>query len=305
MIHFIIRRLVSMVFVVWCVVTVTFFLIRLAPGGPFDRERKIPPAIEKQLLAKYKLDGPLHRQYLDYLADIARGDLRLSTKYRNRSVNEILGQSLPVSATLGATAFVIATLAGISLGCAAAARHHTWTDSAAMFSALLAISVPTFVTGPLLVLIFAIGFHWFPVGGWGGWKSLVLPALTLAGPCIAYIARLMRTSMLEVLGQDFIRTARAKGLAEMRVVYKHAIKIALLPVISFLGPLAANLLTGSIIVETVFNLPGAGGFFINSILNRDGFLLGGVVIVYCALLVLMNLLVDIAYTLLDKRIKLF
>ena len=305
MIAFIFRRLVSLVFVLFCVVTITFFLIRLAPGGPFDRERKIPPQIEKQLLAKYKLDGPLLQQYRDYIADLLRGDLRMSLKYRSRTVNELLAQTLPVSATLGVAAFLIATTAGVWLGCWAAVRHHTAIDTGSMFAALFAISVPTFVTGPLLILIFGLKLGWLPVGGWGSWPSLILPSVTLAGPYVAYIARLMRTSMLEVLGNDFVRTARAKGLAESGVIYKHAIKVAILPVVSFLGPLAANLLTGSIVVETIFNIPGAGPFFVNSIQNRDGFLLGGVVIVYCALLVAMNLVVDVAYTLLDRRIKLF
>ncbi|MEA3188554.1 MAG: oligopeptide transport system permease protein [Chthoniobacter sp.] len=300
---FIFRRFLSLLLVLFCVVSLTFFLIRLAPGGPFDRERKIPPQIEKQLLAKYKLDGPAHQQYFDYLRDLLHGDLRLSTKYRSRSVNELLAQSLPVSATLGLAAFCIATTGGIWLGCLAAVRRHTWIDTGAMLAALFAISIPTFVLGPLLILIFALKLQWLPVGGWGSWPALILPALTLAGPYVAYIARLMRTSMLEVLGLDFIRTARAKGLRSTRVIYKHALKVAILPVVSFLGPLAANLLTGSIVVETVFNIPGAGGFFVNSIQNRDGFLLGGVVIVYCALLVVLNLLVDISYSFLDRRIK--
>ena len=173
-----------------------------------------------------------------------------------------------------------------------------------MLGALFLISIPTFVTGPVLVLIFALWLGWLPVGGWGSWSSLVLPAVTLAGPYIAYVARLMRTSLLEVLHQDFIRTARAKGLAESRVIYQHALKVAILPVVSFLGPLAANLLTGSLVVETIFNIPGAGPFFINSILNSDVFLLEGVVIVYCTLLVALNLGVDVAYTWLDRRIKL-
>lgn len=302
---FILRRFASMLLVLFCVVTITFFLIRIAPGGPFDRERKIPKAIERELLAKYKLEGPLPTQYFDYLKDLIHGDLRLSTKYRNRTVNELLAQTLPVTATLGLAAFLIATTAGVWLGCWAAVRRHTAVDAGAMLGALLAISIPTFVTGPLLILIFGLKLRWLPVGGWESWRSLVLPALTLAGPYVAYIARLMRASMLDVIGQDFIRTARAKGLAESRVIYKHAVKIAILPVVSFLGPLAANLLTGSMVVETIFNIPGAGVFFVNSIQNRDGFLLGGVVIVYCALLVVMNLAVDVAYSVLDRRIKLY
>jgi oligopeptide transport system permease protein len=302
---FILRRVISLLFVLFCVVSITFLLIRLAPGGPFDRERKIPPQIEKELMAKYKLDGTLWEQYRGYMWDLLHGDLRLSTKYRNRSVDELLAQSLPVSGTLGAVAFLIATAGGIWVGAYAAVRHDTPADTWAMLGALLAISIPTFVIGPLLILIFALKLNWLPVGGWGGVSYLILPAITLAGPYVAYIARLMRTSMLEVLGLDFIRTARAKGLPDSRIVFKHALKVAILPVVSFLGPLAANLLTGSIVVESIFNIPGAGGFFVNSIQNRDGFLLGGVVIVYCALLVFMNLVVDLIYMALDRRIRLY
>lgn len=304
MLAYLARRLLALGVVLFCVVTITFFLIRLSPGGPFDAERKLPEAIEKQLLAKYELDGPLWRQYLGYLGDLIRGDLRLSTKYRNRTVNEILAQTLPVTLTLGAAAFLVATVAGVGLGAFAAQRHGSPGDVGAMLLALLAISLPSFVIGPLAVLIFALWLGWLPVGGWGGWSHLVLPALVLAAPYVAYIARLMRGSLLETLNQDFVRTARAKGLGERAILYRHAMRVAILPVVSFLGPLAANLLTGSIVVETIFNIPGAGGFFVNSILNRDGFLLGGVVIVYCALLVLLNLVVDVAYTVLDRRISL-
>jgi oligopeptide transport system permease protein len=303
-IAFLVRRLASLVVVLFCVVTITFFLIRISPGGPFDAERKIPPAIEKQLLAKYKLDGPLWQQYLGYIGDLLRGDLRDSTKYRNRSVAEILAQTLPVTMTLGAMAFALAVASGLFLGVIAAAGHGTWKDTTAMLAALAAISLPAFIIGPVLILVFSLWLKWLPVGGWGGLSALVLPTLTLAAPYIAYIARLLRGSMMETLGQDFIRTARAKGLAERVVLYRHALRVAILPVVSFLGPLAANLLTGSIVVETIFYIPGAGGFFVNSILNRDGFLVGGVVIVYCTLLVFFNLAVDIIYTVLDRRIRL-
>jgi len=305
MLAFLVRRLTGLLVVLWCVITLTFFLVRLAPGGPFSRERKIPPAIEKQLLARYKLDGTLWQQYTDYLGDLLKGDLRLSTKYRDRSVNELIADGLPVSGLLGFTAFLIATGSGIALGCAAAWRQHSFLDRASMLGALTLISVPSFVIGPLLVLVFALRLPWLPVGGWNSPASVILPALTLAGPYTAYIARLTRSSMLEVLSQDFIRTARAKGLTETAVATRHALKIALLPVVSFLGPLAANLLTGSIVVESIFNIPGMGGYFVNSILNRDVFLLSGVVIVYCTLLVALNLLVDLSYTLLDRRIQVY
>src|SRR6266481_6370525 len=305
MLRFVAKRVLGLIVILFCVITITFFLVRLMPGGPFDRERKLPEHIEKQLLAKYKLDGPLFEQYADYLGDLLHGDLRLSTKYRSRSVNEILADSLPVSGLLGGIAFCAATVGGVFLGSLAAAKQHTWIDRSAMLAALFAISLPPFVIGPLLVLVFAIYIPLLPVGGWGNLQSLILPSITLAAPYTAYIARLTRASMLEVLTQDYIRTARAKGLSENAVIYKHALRVAILPVVSFLGPLAANLLTGSIVVESIFSIPGAGGFFVNSVLNRDGFLLAGVVIVYCTLLVLFNLVVDVLYGVLDRRITLY
>lgn len=305
MLAFVARRFASMILVLFCVVTITFFLIRIAPGGPFTRERNLPPAIEQQLLARYNLDGPLWEQYTAYLGDLVKGDLGISTKYTNRSVNELLAQTLPVSATLGITAFLLVATVGITLGCLAALRQHTWVDTSSMLGALALISIPTFVVGPVLALIFGIRLGWLPVGGWNSPSALVLPAITLAGPYTAYVARLMRSSLLEVLGQDFIRTARSKGLSENRTVYRHALKVALLPVVSFLGPLAANLLTGSIVVETIFSIPGAGPFFVNAIVTRDAFLLLGVVIVYCVLLVTLNFLVDLAYSILDPRIRLY
>jgi oligopeptide transport system permease protein len=310
----ILRRFAGMLVVLFFVITVTFFLVKAMPGGPFTSEKSMPDSIKKQLLARFNLGGSNWEQYTTYLglrrnvsgeySGLLQGDLQLSTKYRDRSVAELLRDSLPISATLGFAAFLIATSGGIWLGSLAAVRQRTPTDAGAMLAALFLISIPAFVIGPVLILVFAIRLDWLPVGGWGSWSSLILPAITLAGPYIAYIARLMRTSMLEVLGQDFIRTARAKGLSDARVIYKHALKVAILPVVSYLGPLAANLLTGSLVIETIFNLPGSGPFFINSILNADIFLLEGVVIIYCTVLVVLNLAVDIAYTFLDRRISL-
>lgn len=297
-------RLAGALAVMFCVVTLTFFLIRLAPGGPFDAERKLPPAIEQALLAKYKLDGPVWRQYLDYLGDLLRGDLRLSTRYRNRTVNEILAQTLPVTMALGLAALSLATLGGITLGVLAAVRPGSWQDAMAMFLALILLCLPSFVLGPVLLLIFAIWLGWLPVGGWGCLAHLALPSLALAAPYMAYIARLTRGGMSEALSQDFIRTARAKGASEFSIALRHALRVGILPVVNFLGPLAAHLLTGSIVVEAIFHIPGAGGFFVNAILNRDGFLLGGVVIVYCALLVVFNLMADLASAALDPRIRL-
>ena len=314
MLPIILRRFVGMLLVLFFVITITFFLVKAMPGGPFTSEKSMPESIKKQLLARFNLGGSNWEQYTTYLglrrnvsghySGLLQGDLQLSTKYRDRSVAELLRDSLPISATLGLAAFLIATSGGIWLGSLAAVRQRTPTDTGAMLAALFLISIPAFVIGPVLILIFAIRLDWLPVGGWGSWSSLILPAVTLAGPYIAYIARLMRTSMLEVLGQDFIRTARAKGLNDARVIYKHALKVAILPVVSYLGPLAANLLTGSLVIETIFNLPGSGPFFINSILNADIFLLEGVVIIYCTVLVVLNLAVDIAYTFLDRRISL-
>ena len=332
MLVFLLRRFVSLALVLFAVVTVVFFMIRLAPGGPFDRERKVSVNIERAQLLKYHLDGPegradgralavrlglgpdaqetfggagsLLQQYGGYVGDLLHGDLRTSTKYLGRSVREILAQTLPVSLVLGSLAFLVACTAGVWLGTFAAVRHNGPFDAGAMFAALLAISVPTFVTGPLCILVFALDWGVLPVGGWGTAASIVLPALVLAAPYVAYIARLMRSSMLEVLGQDFVRTARAKGLPESAVVYRHALKVAILPVVSYVGPLAANLLTGSLVVESVFNIPGMGGFFVNAILNRDAFLLGGVVIVYCLLLVVLNFVTDVVYQALDPRVQL-
>lgn len=304
MLTFILRRLAAMLLVLWAVVTLTFLIVYVAPGDPFVRERDIPEEIVKQMKARYKVEGPMWNQYWAYMGDLLRGDLRLSLKFKERSVNQLLGDGLPVSITLGAAALAIATLGGIWLGTLAAVKKHTAVDAGAMFAALALISLPTFVIGPLLILVFAIWLGWLPVGGWTSWKSLILPAITLAGPYVAYIARLMRSSLLEVLSQDFIRTARAKGLDEATTVYRHALKVAVLPVVSFLGPLAANLLTGSLVVETIFNIPGAGPYFVQSILNSDRYLLMGVTIVYCAVLVVLNFLTDLSYTWLDRRIRL-
>jgi len=304
MIPFLVHRSLLGLLTLFVVVSLTFFMVRVMPGGPFDRERKLPPDIEKNLLKKYKLEGPLWQQYRDYVWDVARGDLRLSTKYRNRSVNEIMAQTLPVSLGLGAAAFLIALGIGITLGSIAAVRHRTWMDQTSMVLAVLSISIPNFVIAPLVVLLFALHWRVFPSAGWGLPEHVVLPALCLALPYAAYIARLTRNSMLDVLTQDYIRTARAKGLDEARVIFKHALKVAILPVVSFSGPLAAFLLTGSLVIEEIFKVPGVGAFFVNSVLNRDYFLMGGVVILYSGLLILFNMIVDILYTFLDRRIKL-
>ncbi|HEV7401791.1 MAG TPA: ABC transporter permease [Chthoniobacteraceae bacterium] len=314
MLAFIFRRTILMVVVLWCVVTLTFVLVRLSPGSPFARERKLSPETEAQMKREYNLDGPLWQQYGTYLGllrnpdgefhGLLEGYLGSSVKMRGRQVADLISQNFPVSALLGFVAFCVASIVGVWLGALAAVRHHSFIDRSSMLVALVLISIPAFVTGPLLVLVFALKLRWLPVGGWNTLSSVLLPSVTLAGPYIAYIARLMRASMLEVLKQDFVRTALAKGLAERRVIYQHALKVAILPVVTYLGPLAANLLTGSIVVEAVFNLPGIGSFFVSSILNHDDTLLLGVTIIYCTLLIGLNLLVDIAYSWLDPRIRL-
>jgi oligopeptide transport system permease protein len=304
MFTFLLRRLISSALVLFFAVSLTFLLTRMLPGGPFDREKTSSARVQEALQERYKLNGTLWQQYTSYLADLARLDLRVSTKYRDWSVAEILAQKLPASLKLGGIAFVLASTLGVLLGIVAAMHRDTPVDWAAMIGAVVAISIPTFITGPFLIAIFALWLRWLPVGGWGSVSHLILPSLCLAAPYIAYVARLMRNSLLDVLCSDFLRTARAKGLTETQAVARHAVKVAILPVVTYLGPLAAHLLTGSMVVESVFNISGAGSLFVNSIQNRDVFPLCGAVIVYCALLVFFNFVVDLLYSLLDKRIRL-
>lgn len=303
MCFFIIRRALSSLLVLFCVVSFTFLLMRSIKGGPFERE-KTPAHIVTTMEAKYQLDGTLGHQYLAYLARLAHMDLGPSAKYRDWQVSEIIKQKLPNSVSIGSIAFILATVLGVLLGSIAAMQKDCFADRLAMFMALLAISLPSFITGPALVALFALWLGWLPVGGWGTVRQLILPSLCLCAPYIAYIARLMRNSLLDVLKSDFIRTARAKGLSKTAVVARHAAKIALLPVMTYLGPLAAHLLTGSMVIEDVFSISGMGSVFVNSIQNRDVFLLGGAVIVVCTLILLFNFIVDLLYTVLDKRIRL-
>ncbi len=326
MLGFIARRIVSLFVVLLFAVTLTFCLLRLAPGDPFTMSEKNSSEVDKQKQRiLYNLDGPIWWQcaryigvahkHAEYNADgsvrhpaefrgLLQGNFDRSLKLKDRRVGELITQAMPTSVYIGLLALLISTSFGIWMGSIAALRKHTWVDSATMLAALAAISVPTFVVGPMLALIFALKLEWLPVGGITGFSSLILPAVTLSGPFIAYIARLTRTSMLEVLAQDFVRTAHAKGLSERRVLFRHVLKVGILPVVSYLGPLSAGVLTGSLVVERVFSLPGMGEFFVNSVLSRDMFLCCGAVAVYCTLLVLMNLLVDIAYQWLDPRIRL-
>ncbi len=303
MIALVIRRLLQAIPVLLIVVSLTFVLMHNAPGSPFSTERHIPDDILAQLKKKYNLDGSLAQQYGGYLRDLAHGDLGLSTQYRNRTVNEILAQALPVSMCLGSLAYAIALVAGVTLGALAAVRHGTAGDRALMSAALLGISIPSFVFAPLMVLLLAIDCHLLPVAGWGSLDQLVLPAFCLSIPFTAAIARLTRNGLLDVLRLDFVRTARAKGLPERDVLFRHALRVAILPVISYSGPAVAGILTGSIVIETIFDIPGIGPFFVNSILNRDPFMTCGVVLVFSLFLILFNLLTDILVGVIDRRVK--
>ncbi len=303
MLRFVVRRLLQVIPVLFIIITATFFMVRFVPGGPFTAEKAIPPEILKNLEMHYGLDQPLWRQYLTYFGSIARGDLGPSFKYPNRTVNEIIGDKLPVSLELGALALVVALVLGLTLGVLAAVRRNTWLDYLASSAGLLGICVPTFVLGPLLVLFFAIHLGWVNASGWDGPADRILPALTLGFVYAAYIMRLTRGGMLEVLNQDFIRTARAKGASESRIVFRHALRGGLLPVVAFLGPGIAGILTGSFVIETIFQIPGLGREFVNSAFNRDYTLVLGTVILYATLIVVCNLVVDVVQVWLNPRLK--
>jgi len=295
-------RLLWVLFTVWLVVSLSFVLVRSLPGGPFDEARGLDPVIRENLRAAYDLDAPLPVQYLHYLVRVLHFDLGPSLKYRDFSVTEIVAESLPVSALLGCCALAVALGIGLPAGALAAARRGSWIDTAVMGAATLGIALPNFVLAGLLVLLFV--FHWalFPVSGYGSPAQLVLPSIALGLPFAASIARLFRAGLLEVLGEDWIRTARAKGLSGPAVLWGHAARPALLPVVSFLGPAVAGVLSGSLVVERVFAIAGMGSHFVESAFNADYNLALGVVMVYTALVSLLNLLVDLAYGLLDPRI---
>jgi ABC-type dipeptide/oligopeptide/nickel transport system permease component len=304
MIAIIFRRLLQAIPVLFIVVSLTFLLVRSAPGNPFSTEKKIPPEILAQLETQYDLHGSIWHQYTQYLGKVVRGNLGLSTQYRNRTVNDIIAQTLPVSMVLGSVAYVLALGFGILIGGWAAVQHNRAGDRWLMLLALLGISIPSFVLAPVMVMIFAIELNWLPVAGWGSPDQIILPAFCLSVPFTASIARLTRGSLLEVLQLDFIRTARAKGVSDTTVLFRHALKVAILPIIGYSGPAAAGILTGSIVIETLFGIPGIGQFFINSALDRDPFMTSGVVIVFSAFLILFNLLADILYFAVDRRVKL-
>ena len=305
MLHFIIRRVVIIIPMLFIIVSLTWGLIRLAPGNFYTGEKKLTPAVEQNLREKYGLNKPWYVQYGRVLRNIARFDFGTSLRYEGQSVNQILWRALPVSAALGLTAYLLALLIGITTGTLAALRQNSWIDYATMALAMLGISIPNFVLGPLLVLLFGLTLFWLPPALWNGFpsKSVVLPAITLSAIYIAYIARLTRSGMLEVMRSDYIRTARAKGLSERAVVFRHALRGGLLPVVSFSGPALAFLITGTVVVEKVFSLPGLGNYFINACFNRDEPLIIGIVAFIAVAVLVFNLLVDISYGFIDPRIR--
>jgi len=309
MIRFVFGRLLQMIPVLLGIATLTFFMIRLAPGGPFDAEKNVSPEIRQNLERYYHMvnaDGSprsLWRQLGDYLGNLARGDLGPSSKYASRTVNELIAESFPVSAELALWSLLIALALGLPAGVLASLKPNTAGDYISSSFAMAGISVPNFVIGPVLVLIFALKLEWVRVSGWDDWRDRILPAITLGLLYAAYIARLTRGGMLEILSQDFIRTARAKGASNLRVILKHALRGGLVPVVSYLGPAVAGLVTGSFVVESIFQIPGLGRYFVNAAFNRDYTMVLGAVLFYASLIVLFNLIVDVVLVWMDPKQK--
>ena len=301
---YVVKRLLQAIPVLLVIATLTFFMVRLAPGGPFDEEKKVPPEIKERIEKHYGLDQPLWKQYLSYMSNLVQGDLGPSFKYAGWTVAELIGSSAPVSLMLGLLAMLIALSIGLPAGLIAALYKNSSTDYLAMSAAMIGICLPTFVMGPLLILGFSSGMGWFAPLGWYTWSDMVLPSLTLGLYFAAYIARLTRGGMLEVLSQDFIRTARAKGASERRVMLKHALKGGLLPVVAFIGPAFAGIISGSFIIETIFFIPGLGRFFVTSALNRDYTMVLGTVLFYALLIIVMNIIVDLVQAWLNPRTRL-
>ncbi len=297
-------RLLGLIPTLLVLITIAFFLIRLAPGGPFDGEKILPPEIKANLDVKYHLDEPLIKQYFRYLGQIITLDFGPSFQYKDWTVNELIARGFPVSLTIGGLAMLLAFFLGTLIGIIAAMRQNTAADYSLMGVAMLGISIPNFVVAPLLILLVAVYAGWLPAGGWD-WsvQRMVLPVITLALPAIAYIARLTRGSMIEILHSNYIRTARAKGLPEHLVIRRHALKPALLPVISFMGPATAALITGSVVIERIYSIPGLGSYFVQGALNRDYTLVMGVVVFYGVIIILLNFIVDILYAWMNPRIR--
>lgn len=300
---YIVRRLAVMLPVFFFVVTAVFFMIRFAPGGPFDGEKSVSPEILRNLNAKYHLDEPLWKQYFNYLGDLSRGDLGPSFKYANRTVNELIAESLPVSLELGLISLAWALLIGLTAGGLASIKPNSLWDYIPMSISIVGICLPTFVIGPLFVLVFGIWLDWLPVAGWNSWEDRILPSLTLGFAYAAFISRLTRGGLVEIRSQDFIRTARAKGLSETRILLVHSLRGGLLPVVSYLGPALAGIISGALVTETIFDIPGLGRFFIQSAVNRDYTVVMGTALLYFSLIFVCNFFVDVAYALLDPRVK--
>ncbi len=305
---FVIRRFLSLIPTMFLIVTFTFFIIRAAPGGPFSSEKKVSEEVMANMMHKYGLDEPLVVQYIKYMGRVLHGDLGPSFKNKDYTVNQLIGQSMPNSMILGVTSLAIALILGSLAGMASAIKQNTWVDYTCMSFASLGISIPLFVVGPIAVLVFAMKLKWLPTSGWitsrnGSISMLVMPAMTLALPYFSSITRLTRASVLEVLRSDYVRTAHAKGLKKSTVMFRHVLRGALLPVVTYLGPAFAGIVTGSVVIEQIFLVPGIGNYFVKSALNRDYMLILGTVIVYSLILVLMNFIVDILYGFLDPRIS--
>jgi len=296
-------RLLQAIPILWAIYTIAFLMVVTVPGNPFQQpDRGMPEAIQRALEARYKIDDNW-AYYWEYLGGAVRLDFGPSFQYRDWTCTQIIAEALPVSVVLGLSAVLIAVLVGVPVGVISAVKRNSWFDVSSLALVLIGISLPTFVTGTALLIVFAVKLQWFPVAGWGTLAHLPLPALTLSLPFMAYIARLTRLGMLDVLGSDYIRTAFAKGVARKQVIWKHALKNAFLPVLSFLGPATAAAMTGSFVIEKLFGVPGLGQHFVNSVLNLDRGLIMGTVLVYSALLVLMNLVVDVLYALVDPRVR--
>jgi oligopeptide transport system permease protein len=306
MLKFLGSRLMLAIPTMLVIATLAFGLLHATPGGPFDTAKRMPPEIQRSIEAKYHLDEPLWRQYLRYLGDLAHGDLGPSFQYRNTSVNELIRSGFPVDAVVGSLALLAAMLVGGFVGTVAALRRSRFFDYGPMFLAVLGISIPVFVTGPLLILVFAVQLHWLPSGDWRGGevRYLLLPVAALALPYIAYIARMTRGAAIEVFASPFILTARAKGLPARTLILRHALRPVLMPLVSFLGPAFASVLTGSIVIESVFGLPGIGKYFLTGAINRDYTLVVGITVLYGALIIAFNLLADLCYAWLDPRVRL-
>lgn len=305
MLKLIFKRFLEAIPTMFVLITVSFFMMRLAPGSPFTTERNFPPAVMANIEAKYHLNDPIWLQYVNYLKQLAVGDFGPSFKYKDHTVNELLAQSLPVSIEMGLYAFVIALILGVILGVIAALKQNSWLDYSLMTVAMTGVVIPSFVKAPLLVLLFAIILKWLPAGGWndGAVQNLILPVTALSLAYVASIARIMRGSMIEVLNSQYIRTARSKGLSTSNIIIRHALRPAMLPVISYLGPAFVGIITGSIVIETIFGLPGIGQLFVNGALNRDYGLVLSLTILVGVLTIVFNAVVDILYSVIDPKIK--